>query len=286
MDLDIILVIVLLAVLGIAVFIELRYIRSKRSDGIEQALEKDESFNALNTTKAVGRVLKGKGRDTAKAEMELLRASLAYERGDYAECMDSVNNAKKLLDSAPDIGFANKPANESEVNDGIHDEEPVQEQATIVEARKLPPNYLESKFMIATAGDDIERSRSEGKDVSISMCLLDEAKIAFESKDYDLALRRSLKAKKGTEASSEPAQIAVVKIVPLIKAAEREVVKDPSSPSACTSCGADARIDDVFCAKCGKPIVRTRECFACRTKLSDDDAFCRKCGTEVETAHQ
>ncbi len=286
MDLDIILVIVLLIVLGIAVFIELRYIRSKRSDGIERALEKDESFNALNTTKAVGRVLKDKGRDTSKAEMELLRASLAYDRSDYAECMDSVDKAKKLLDSAPDVGFANEAANESVVDGGIPEEEPVQEQATIVEARKLPPNYLESKFMIATAGDEIERSRLEGKDVSGSICLLDEARIAFESKDYDLALRKSLKAKKGAEASSEPAQIEVVKIVPPIKTVEKDIVKDSSSPSACTNCGADARIDDVFCAKCGKPIVRTRVCDSCGTKLSEDDAFCRKCGTEVKTAHQ
>lgn len=282
---DIILVIVLLIVLGIAVFIELRYIRSKRSDGIERALEKDESFNALNTTKAVGRALKDKGLDTTKAEMELLRASLAYDRRDYAECMDSVNKAKKLLDSAPDIGFTDEAKNESGVDGGIPEEEPVQEQATIVEARKLPPNYLESKFMIATAGDEIERSRSEGKDVSGPVSLLDEARIAFESKDYDIALRKSLKAKKGAEASCGPAQIETVKMVPPIKTVE-DIVKDPSGPSACTNCGADARIDDVFCAKCGKPIVRTRACASCGTKLSEDDVFCRKCGTEVKTANQ
>ncbi len=285
MDLDIILVIVLLLVLGIAVFIELRYIRSKRSEGIERALEKDESFNALNTTKAVGRALKDKGRDTAKAELELLRGSLAYDRGDYAECMDSVNKAKKLLDSAPDIGFANEASNGPEADDSTPEEEPMQEQATIADARKLPPNYLESKFMIKTAGDEIERFRSEGKDVSGSMYLLDEARIAFESKDYDLALRKSLKAKKGAESSSEPAQIDVVKIIPPIKTVEIDIVKDSSSSSACSNCGADSRIDDVFCAKCGKPIVRTRACTACGTKLSEDDVFCRKCGTEVKTAY-
>ncbi len=204
MDLDLTLIIVLLVVLAIAVFIEIKYIRGKKDDNIDRALDKDEAFNALNTTQAVSRALKDKGRDTGPAEMELLRASLAYDRRNYLECIESVKKAKKLLDEAPTVAFEVEPKKVPLKVQPIGEEEEVQEHANIGETRKLPPNYLESKFMIATAGDEIESGRSagQGRDLHRSACL-DEAKMAFECKDYDLALKKSLKAKKGIEAPLE-----------------------------------------------------------------------------------
>ena len=290
MDLDLTLIIILLIILGIAVFVEFKYIRGKKDESIDRALNKDEAFNALNTTQAVSRALKDKGRDTGPAEMELLRASLACDRRDYLECIESVKKAKMLLDAAPFVAFEeepkkfpikNEPADQEE-----EEEEEGQEHANIGETRKLPPNYLESKFMIVTAGDEIERSRSEGKDVTASVCLLDEAKMAFECKEYDVALRKSLKAKKGTGAGSETIERKVSEIAPPTKMIMKDIAEEPSDMVRCEKCGVKAKDDDNFCAKCGNPIERKQSCPNCGAEVSEEDVFCRKCGTGVKTAYR
>lgn len=288
MDLDLTLVIILLIILGIAVFVEFRYIRGKKDDSIDRALNKDEAFNALNTTQAVSRALKEKGRDTGPAEMELLRASLAYDRRDYLECIESVKKAKMLLDAAPSIALEEEPKKVPFKNESADQEkeEEVQEHANIVETKKLPPNYLESKFMIATAGDEIDRSRSGGKDVTASVCLLDEAKMAFECKEYDVALRKSLKAKKGTGATSETIELKVLEIAPPTKMVMKDIAEEPSDMARCAKCGVEAKDDDNFCAKCGNPIERKQSCPNCGAEVSGEDVFCRKCGTEVKTAYR
>ena len=288
MDSDLTLAIVLLIVLGIALFVEFRYIRGKKDDTIDIALNKDEAFNSLNTTQAVSRALKDRGRDTGPAEMELLRASLAYDRRSYVECIEAVKKAKRLLDEAPTLALDDEPKAplESEPSD---EEEKTEEHANIGETRKLPPNYLESKFMINTAGDEIEKSRSEGKDVTASVCLLDEAKMAFDCKNFDVALSKSLKAKKGAEGIAEPVVLEVVKTAPpakTVRAIKAAIIEEPLDEVRCANCGAEARDDDSFCAKCGRPIERKQECPKCGAELSDEDVFCRKCGTEVRTAYQ
>jgi predicted RNA-binding Zn-ribbon protein involved in translation (DUF1610 family) len=286
MDLDLTLIIVLLIVLGIAVFVEIKYIRGKKDDNIERALDKDEAFNSLNTTQAVSRALKDKGKDTGPADMELLRASMAYDRRGYLECIEAVKKAKKLLDEAPTKAFVAEPERSLPMIEPADEGDEVQDHANIGETRKLPQNYLESKFMIATAGDEIEKCRSEGKDTTASVCLLDEAKLAFECKDYDVALRKSLKAKKATEVQTEPTTPKIVELIPKTAPAGKEVAKVPEKVVRCSKCGVVAKKDDNFCAKCGNTIERKQECPNCGAEVSGDDAFCRKCGSEIKTAYQ
>jgi hypothetical protein len=279
-------------ILVVALFIQFRFLRPKRDDAIEMALDRDDAYNAMTTAQAVSTALRDKGRDTKEADRLLIEAELAYNRGDYLKCTDASKRAKDYLAIAPmaKVDFVSMP----EARPGPSDQ-PLPEQPKISEVRKLPPNYLESKFMITTAADQIDRSRLEGKNVTTSVSLLDEAKMAFDRKDYDMALRKSLKAKKGAEASAEPNQDKVDEVPMLVKAADaippadivdREIPDIPSSAALCASCGAEARDDDNFCAKCGKPIERERLCPNCGAKLAEDDAFCRKCGTEIKTAHQ
>ena len=289
-DFDLLLIGGLGIVLVVVLFIHLRYIRPKKDNAIEKALDRDDAYNAMTTAQAVSTALKDKGRDTKEADRLLIEAELAYNRGDYLKCTDASKRAKDYLATAPmaKVEFESKPEAGITPSD-----EPMPEQPKIVEARKLPPNYLESKFMIATAADEIERNRSEGKNVTASICLLDEARMAFDCKEYDVALRKSLKAKKGAEAANEPDHVKTVEVIKPTKAVEvippvstvtKGIVSAPAE--LCASCGAEARDDDNFCAKCGRPIERKRRCPKCGAELSEDDVFCRKCGTEVRTALQ
>jgi predicted RNA-binding Zn-ribbon protein involved in translation (DUF1610 family) len=270
-------------VLVIALYIQFKYLRPKRDDAIETALNRDDAYNAMTTAQAVSITLRDKGRDTSEADRVLIEAELAYNRGDFLKCIDASKRAKDYLATAP----LAKDGGLGIIDDSpAHQDESLPEQPKIAEARKLPPNYLESKFMIETAKDEIDRCAACGKDVSESVCLLDEAKMAFECKEYDVALRKSLKAKKGTEGSTEAAKERNVELVPPIKTVKRDVVKDSPKGGICANCGTYARDDDNFCAKCGKPIERKRVCPTCKADISEDDVFCRKCGTEVKTAYQ
>lgn len=286
MDLDLTLIIILFVVLGIAVFVEIRYIRGKKDDTIERGLEKDEAFNALNTTQAVSRALKDKGKDTGPADMELIHASMAYDRRNYLECIESVKRAKKLLDEAPTKPFEAEPKKVPLKIEPIEAEEVIQDHANIGETKKLPQNYLESKFMITAAGDDIEKSRSEGKDITASVCLLDEARMAFDCKDYDTAFKKSLKAKKAIDGSSEQTVTKVVETTPQPLMISEQIVEGPKNDVRCSECGVVAKDDDNFCAKCGTPIERKKECPNCGAEVSEEDVFCRKCGAEIKTAYQ
>jgi hypothetical protein len=283
------LILVLGIVLVIALFIQFHYLRPKKDDAIDLALNRDEAYNAMTTAQAVSAVLVENGRDTKEADRLLIEAELAYDRGDFLKCTDSSKRAKDYLAVAPMAKVELEPTPEEIIPLSI---EPIPEQPKISEARKLPSNYLESKFMIETATDEIEVKRSQGKNITASICLLEEAKKAFECKDYDVALRKSLKAKKGAEASTEPTRnnpvdvatsANVVETIPPVKAANTDISKEPAISALCASCGTEARDDDNFCAKCGKPIERKRLCPSCHMEMSEDDVFCRRCGTEIRT---
>jgi predicted RNA-binding Zn-ribbon protein involved in translation (DUF1610 family) len=277
------LIIVLGIILVIALYIQFHYLRPKKEEAIDIAMERDTAYNAMTTSQAVSSTLRERGRDTSEADRLLVEAELAYNRGDFLKCTDSSKRAKDFLTTAPMAKTKLDPIIE---NDATPAEVPQPEQPKISEAKKLPPNYLESKFMIETAKDEIDRCAAEGKDVTATVCLLDEAKMAFECKDYDVALRKSLKAKKAAEASTQPAKEKTAEIAPPIKTVKRDIVKDPSSVALCPNCGAEALEDDNFCAKCGKPIERKRVCPTCGADVTENDAFCRKCGTEIRTAYQ
>jgi predicted RNA-binding Zn-ribbon protein involved in translation (DUF1610 family) len=277
------LVVILGIVLVIVLYIQFRYLRPKKDEAIGVALERDGAYNAMTTSQAVSSTLRERGKDTSEADKLLIEAELAYNRGDFIMCTDSSRRAKDCLAVAPMAKVEFEPQNKAETaqSEGSHPEQP-----KICEARKLPPNYLESKFMIETASDEIEQCRSEGKNVADSDRLLDEAKAAFERKEYDLALRKSLKAKKSISEGSAPPERKVAEIVSPIKTVKRDIVLDSSKAESCPTCGTVARDDDNFCAKCGKPIERKRLCPTCGSEVSEDDVFCRKCGTEVRVAYQ
>lgn len=273
-------------VLVIALFIQFRFLRPKRDNAIEMALDRDDAYNAMTTAQAVSNALRDKGRDTKEADRLLVEAELAYNRGDYLKCTDAAKRAKEYLTIAPMAQPDFVPLSEEKPEPT---DQPLPEQPKISEVKKLPQNYLESKFMITTAADHIEKGRSEGKNVTASVCLLDEAKMAFDCKDYDTAFRKSLKAKKAAEESAEPSSDRIVEVAVPVKAerkVEPAVQGNPASIRAgasCAKCGAEAREDDSFCAKCGAPIERRRLCSQCGAELSVDDLFCRKCGTAAGT---
>lgn len=266
LDADQIFLIALLVVLAIVIYLELRFMRSRNKEYIDRMMDKDDAYNTIATTKAIASSLKQKGRDTKEAEMVIIQADNAYKRNNYTAAKDAAKRAREILMNAPMVEVA-VPSTVEPSPEG----QPEEDRKTVHEVKKLEPHMLESRFIINACRGRLEDAEGSGKDVSKAKDLLAKAEKCFEEKKFDEALREGLKVRKmlGEETKEpEPAKEAVI-------------VKVPKPEMKCEKCSAAIGNDDVFCRKCGAPVVVKRSCAYCRAELEDGDAFCPKCGRKV-----
>ncbi len=264
LDADQIFLIALLAILVVVVYLELRFMRSRNKEHIERMMDKDDAYNTIVTTKAIASSLKQKGRDIKEAELLIVHAENAYKNNNNMAARDSAKRAREILLNTPMVELAApKPA---EVAPEGRTEEEIK---TVHEVKKLEPHMLESRFIINACRGKIEAAEGSGKDVGKAKDVLTRAERCFEEKKYDEALRQGLKARRLLDEvatkESEPAKDAVI-------------VKVPKPERKCDKCGATVGDDDVFCRKCGVPIIVRRICGHCRAEMGDGDVFCPKCG--------
>jgi hypothetical protein len=175
------------------------------------------------------------------------------------------------------------------------DYEPVEqtpEEIPAASAPKLPDNYMQSKFMIATAGDAIESASGAGRDVRNAGDALAQARAAFDKAEYGKALSLALRARKLAEGlpvtgPSDDGMAPVTDIGALSGAASESRAQNVSRTVAadatlnCPDCEAHVEEDDAFCRKCGGKLEFALACPGCGKELDEGDAFCRKCGTKV-----
>jgi len=296
LDWNIVLLVILSIVLLVAIYLEFKYLRPKRRDDIELVLKQDDAYNAISSTKAVSASLKTMGKDTVQADALMLKADMEYDRKDYVKAIATAKAARDLLIRAKDVEVFEERPQPTHGMDAPYEDEPVPEQKveekTVHEIKKLPPNYLESKFLIETTKEDIEKAKAADRDCSVSEAHLSESEKCFEDKDYAGALRCCMKAKRALEGRSSGQSGAESAIKP--KAPEKETVEAlPAEPrpqetqapevagTTCQKCGASANEDDNFCPKCGNKIVRQVNCGKCGSPVTPDDTFCRKCGEKL-----
>lgn len=266
LDADQIFLIVLLVVLAIVVYLELRFMRSRNKEYIEMMMDKDDAYNTIATTKAIAVSLKQKGRDIKEAEMVMIQADNSYKRNNYIAARDSAKRAREILMNAPLLEITVPRTTEAAP------EEPSEEDhKNVHEVKKLEPHMLESRFIINACRGKIESSEGSGKDVGKAKEILARAEKCFEEKKYDEALREGLKVRKILgEVTHEPEPVK-----------DAVIVKVPKPEKKCEKCSAALGNDDIFCRKCGAPIVVKRSCNYCRAELDDGDAFCPKCGRKA-----
>jgi len=265
-----------IAVLVIVLYLEVRYMKSRRKDKVDVALVRDDAYNALMTTQAVSRALKDQGRDTKEADLLLLKAEAAYERHDYLVCKGLAEDARSVLRKTK---VAERSETVEELVSAPLTEPATDEAPPIKEIKKLPQNYLESKFMIETARMCIETARQQGIDVADAEGTLAAARECYDRTEYTEALKNALRAKKTAEGQ---------KTVPKIEARPPEIMREETrapvvtpTEAACKSCGQSVDEIDNFCRKCGAAIVRVPKCPACGLDVDGNDAFCRRCGAKL-----
>ncbi|OPY33244.1 MAG: Double zinc ribbon [Methanomassiliicoccales archaeon PtaU1.Bin124] len=293
--------VIMLVVLLIAVYIEMKYMRPKRREEIELALTKDDAYNALSSTTAVSASLRGMGKNTSSADALLVKAQSEYDRGDYVKAMATTKAARDLLVNAKDEKLFEEAPNphDADAIEGDGEKEEKGEDKTVHDARQLPPNYLESKFLIETTKEELGKAKAENKEVGQAEAFLCESEKCFGAEDYSGAFRCCMKARrslagKPVEATS-PTQTVVAELSDKDLLQEQGEVNAKSvvgpqgtAPSGnfmddkCPVCKAPMKGDDNFCPKCGHKVVKHLKCDKCSSPLSSDDSFCRKCGARVD----
>jgi ribosomal protein L40E len=277
-----IIIFVLLALLAVAVFFEIRFIRSRKRKGPDTS-GIDEVYNGIITTRAISTTLKKKGHVTKDADMLIIEAEAAYDRGNYQMARNSIDRAKIILqDTKPRPNAAieeepRRPMQQPAFERSTPDEpfiEPVCEVP--FQTSKLPKDYIESKFMIACQRDQAAKLAGDGVDVSQARESLDQAQALFDQEKYTESLKYAMKAKHSLEEPKKTPGSAP-------SAAERVPPKHEGEIGYCKKCNALVDQSDAFCRRCGEKIVRARRCSNCGAEASADDVFCRKCGQQLRS---
>jgi hypothetical protein len=284
LDTTSILIIGLFVLLIAVLYFEFKYMRPKRRDDIEAVLTKDQAYNALVSAKAVSKSLKDMGKDTKEAEVLLERAQLNYEQKDYVKSISMAKASKDALLNAKDIPLAKKELEAPAPSQPSQEEEVVHEDRTVHEIKKLPQNYMESKFLLSTTQSEIEGA--EGKrSVEEAKKLLADAQSSFDSADYTACLSNCMKAKRSLACAPTERSAAMENAATNVSNAK--VVPSPlhdlneRSPGTCSKCGEPLLEGDRFCGKCGTEVAQEIKCSRCGAVQGKEDTFCRKCGLKL-----
>jgi len=297
MDLDptlrVALLVLLIGGLGLVLYVELRYMRKRNKSKIDVRMTKDEAYNGIVTTRAVARVLREKGTDTSEAELLLLKAEGAYGRRDYLICKEAVEEAKMSLERSksrvtePSEPEESVPQIISDAEErGLEAEEKVRESTPLFEeAKKLPENYLQSKFMISSVKSGLESLSSE-RETSEAIGWLARAESSFKAGEYTDAFSQACKARKSLDTSplrdKAAGAVEVIEMEPPETEEAEERIHEPiEMPLRCSECGAELLEGDMFCAQCGAPVRRRIMCPSCGAEAREGDRFCRHCGSPL-----
>lgn len=301
------LLILLIGGFGLVLYLELRYMRKKLRSRIDTRLLRDDAYNSLTTTKAIARILRERGDNTASAEILLLKAEGAYERGEYALCKEMVEKAKSSLEEVrlqerareSEVIPAGKEVERSAEEISMEQEEQREQEELMTlyeKEKKLPENYLQSKFMIARVRSTIE-PLSTTMDVSEARNLLGQAEISFRAGEYTEAFKFACRAKRNLDSvAGSMGKLDGLELIRIERSEgetpspgepcdeSEEAVEEKEGESVdllCAECGAMLSEEDRFCGKCGARVEKKLKCPSCGAMSKAGDRFCRQCGHQL-----
>ena len=273
-------VIVLVLVLGVLTFIELKYLRKasrgRRARATSASDLPDQAHNAILTSKAISRTLSAAGVVTADVDAVVQEAQVAYRNRNYRVVIELTDKAKSMLktekarhDRMGDLSRLRKT--EGSEADEATTKEYIQ--------KELPPNYMQARFTISLAEERITAARDAGRATPEAEAVLATARQSFDGKDFDGALKLAAKSRRHADGEAEP---SVPPGSPAASAPVPATVELPRPAGrACASCGSELLAGDPFCRKCGVKVERPTTCAKCGASLKEDDTFCRKCGAAI-----
>lgn len=265
---EIVVAILLVLILGVVIFFEWRYLRSRREAKVDAGLIQDDAYNAIATAKSISESLRNQGRDVKESEALIRQAEDAYSRRNYLDACNIAGRAKSTLKfSKPtdDILYCAAPTSKEEA---VADEECV---PVLQAVKKLPTNYLESKFLLESTKQRAEGAGSPDIDeINEDLCI---AQSHFDRKEYDEALKYAMRAKKLLEHGRKENTVMITTATPS---------QETRNVNTCQKCSTELGESDIFCPGCGSRQGRA-VCSSCSSEAQEGDKFCRKCGTKIDS---
>jgi len=184
--LETLILLVVVAIAAVVALLELRFLKGRKQVKMDAAIERDDAYNAVSTTKAVADSLRQNGRDTTEADILIYQAENAYDRREFLNAIELAGRARNALLTCKQKDLISMP-----------EPSPAKEESQEVpsnQVRKLPANCLESKFMIDTVRGMVPDACDEAR-AEATACI-DRAQACYDSEDYNGALREAMRAKR------------------------------------------------------------------------------------------
>ncbi|MEM0354497.1 MAG: zinc ribbon domain-containing protein [Thermoplasmata archaeon] len=211
---------------------------------------KDDSYNAVESTKAISRLLSRKGIKVDDANVLIRKAETLYSRGDYSGAKSVAEEAKRILDKSRQENLSNMEDKEKKIEIPSKNQDSHEDiSPTFMLQKKYPENYLAAKFSLEMAQSIYDSSSEEER--KGALIYLQEAKNAFEKNDFAESLRYSIKTQK--------------------------FLKKELNEIKCPNCGVIVDKNDKYCWNCGFKL-KLDKCPNCGAELHPNDKFCRNCG--------
>ncbi|OYT59937.1 amidophosphoribosyltransferase [Euryarchaeota archaeon ex4484_178] len=261
----------------------------KKVREIKEPKVEDDAYNQIQMIKSMTKIMKNKGYNMSSIEMMISKAERAYDSHRYLESIEIVNNAKRALwrlkeEKSQEDTISPQVKKELEIIKSIEEKPAQDDMPPQVKdfVRKLPENYLQSKFEIGVVEEKIiKMEESEVKEYA--KMYIERAKRAFEIGDYTEALRLAVKCNRmidsgevAYEETEKRATAIGASIAPLIEEEEEE-----KEELHCPKCGAIVSPEDKYCWNCGAKLVFIYKCPNCGGEVSSEDKFCRHCGYKL-----
>ncbi|MGH9388588.1 MAG: zinc ribbon domain-containing protein [Vicinamibacteria bacterium] len=254
-------------------YLEIRIMRNRRRKREARGEMPDRAHNAILSAKGIADALGRTGVRSVESDDLIREAETALENRNYRVASELADRAKGVLRKEKARQQAKGDLSKLEtVKPPAREAEPTTKEKL---TKELPPNFVQAKFSMNVARDEIGAARSRGQDVGEAEQLLAQAQATFDAQDYTVALAQASRVRRVLEGVAIPSP----PIAPTAPAPASSV--NAAKSRSCPSCGAPVTIDDAFCRKCGTKVPAVRACPSCGTEMASDDTFCRKCGTKV-----
>ncbi len=290
---------ILLFALMVVFFLMVMWLQRRRKTAVtvvEARNMEEEAYNAITITRNLAYRMRERGYNVESEMVVIERAQREFEARNYTAAYTLAMNARRALRNLArepvvedrtspqverELEFFRKIAESGTPPKPSEEEEEEYLSPTYLLQKKLPENYLQSRFEIRVAESKVA-AMSHGPRRDAAQRYLDRAKSAFDGGNYTEALKMAVRSVKIADGEIEPEEEARPSPPPAPpEATAMETPVEGEEELRCPECNAVVRDEDKFCWNCGCKLEFVYICPDCGEEVSEGDRFCRHCGAKL-----